>query len=66
MDAVVQVIPVAKSGSNAPGSVDAGEAGLVDPDRHVGRVDVLPPIAAGLAALVMLALLASRRRRARP
>ena len=30
MDAVVQVLPVGKAGSPAPGSVDAGAAGLVD------------------------------------
>jgi hypothetical protein len=63
MDAVVQVIPVAKTGSGAPRSVDAGEAGLVAP--RGGGIDVLPAVAAGLAAIVALAVIATRRRPAR-
>jgi Domain of unknown function (DUF4397) len=65
MDAVVQVLPVAKSGSGAPGAVDAGEAGLVATNRS-GGVNALPAVAAGLAALVTLAVVAARRRLARP
>jgi hypothetical protein len=63
MDAVVQVIPVAKSGSGAPGSVDAGEAGLVA--ARSGGIEVLPAVVAGLAAIVALAVIATRRRPAR-
>jgi hypothetical protein len=67
MDAVVQVLPVANSGSGAPGSVDAGEAGLVDPARlDGGSILLLPAIGAGLAALVTLTVIATRRRHARP
>jgi hypothetical protein len=64
MDAVVQVIPVARGGSGAPGTVDAGEAGLVAPGG--GGIDVLAAVVAGLAAIVSLAVVATRRRTARP
>ena len=66
MDAVVQVLPVGKAGSPAPGSVDAGEAGLVagiDPAAQADRPTAasrIRPIAgawsagAGALALVLL------------
>jgi hypothetical protein len=66
MDAIVQVLPLASDGSSAPGSVDAGSAGLVatpPPSSHDhGTVVAL----AGGAALALLgALLAVARRRHR-
>lgn len=56
MDAVVQVLPVAKAGSPAPSSVQAGEAGLaagIPPTA--GRSDQAP-IAPGMWALVAVVL----------
>jgi hypothetical protein len=44
MDAVVQVIPVSKNGSPAPGSVDAGEAGLAATNTHTGNADETLPV----------------------
>jgi len=66
MDAIVQVLPLASDGSSAPGSVDAGSAGLVatpPPSSHDhGTVVAL----AGGAALALLgALFAGARRRHR-
>jgi Domain of unknown function (DUF4397) len=66
MDAIVQVLPLASDGSSAPGSVDAGSAGLVatappSSDHHATVVAL-----SGGAALVLFgALLAGARRRHR-
>jgi len=61
MDAVVQVLPVATSGSGAPASMDAGSAGLVAPARH--HLGWLP--LAALAVLVGAAYAVGWRRHAR-
>jgi hypothetical protein len=66
MDAVVQVLPVAKGGSPAPGSVDAGEAGLApDTSESAGRADeLLPVVVLGGAVVLGLTVAALRRVRA--
>jgi hypothetical protein len=68
MDAIVQVLPVGDSGSATPGSVDAGNAGLVatsTPADDNGSGVVLPAVAGGLVALAALALVGRRRRTVR-
>jgi len=64
MDAVVQVIPVNKGGSPAPGSVDAGEAGLAATNEDTSGAAVLVP-AMILAALSVLGLTIAGLRRGR-
>lgn len=65
MDAIVQVLPLPRSGSQNPGSVNAGSAGLVAPGRtteHGGRPDIRALMAIGaLAALVAGAVVGGRR-----
>jgi hypothetical protein len=68
MDAVVQVLPVARSGSDSPGSVAAGSAGLVAPghateprsQQTAGAIGVLAVMLLG----VVIALVKDGRRRA--
>lgn len=64
MDAVVQVLPLGETGSEAPGSIDAGEAGLVATDGTAGADlgGLTTVVAGGLVGAV--AVLAVRRRRA--
>jgi Domain of unknown function (DUF4397) len=65
MDAVVQVLPLASSGSPAPGSVDAGSAGLVATPAPSGSHggDVTVSLLAGGALALVGGLYARARRR---
>jgi hypothetical protein len=68
MDAIVQVLPLATSGSAAPASVDAGSAGLAATSTPSSRDQtwvVVPLAASGLLAAGWLARVARRRRAAR-
>ena len=69
MDAIVQVLPLRTTGSKAPGSVNAGSAGLVAGQGVSARHDSTGSFAALAGAVVaivglagMLKFLASRRR----
>ena len=66
MDAVVQVLPLAKGGSDAPGSVDAGEAGLAATNQPSSATDALVPVAllGGALSIGLVVALARRRVRA--
>lgn len=66
MDAVVQVLPLASSGSAAPGSVDAGSAGLVATPASSGSHgrDIAVSLLAGAALAGGLFVRARRRRSA--
>jgi hypothetical protein len=65
MDAVVQVLPVATTGSGAPGGVDAGEAGLADSHRILGSDSTPAPAVVGVLVAMLGLAVAARRRRAR-
>ncbi|MDX6367482.1 MAG: hypothetical protein QOK30_2558 [Nocardioidaceae bacterium] len=66
MDAIVQVLPLASDGSSAPGSVDAGSAGLVaTPPPSSGRHATVVALSGGAALVLLGALLAGARRRHR-
>ena len=55
MDAVVQVLPVSKGGSDSPGAVDAGSAGLVAPaDSAAPSAPRQTAVAIGLLAAMLL------------
>jgi hypothetical protein len=64
MDAVVQVLPVGKGGSPAPGSVDAGEAGLAATTARTGSTDETIPLLV-LGGVVILGLTVAGLRRVR-
>lgn len=63
MDAVVQVLPLGSAGSPAPGSVDAGEAGLVATNRATPDHSAWLVLVAGLGGGSVLGLAAVTRRR---
>ena len=66
MDAIVQVLPLASDGSSAPGSVDAGSAGLVaTPLPSSGHHAFVVALSGGAALALLGALLAGARRRHR-
>ncbi len=67
MDAIVQVLPLGSAGSSAPGSVDAGSAGLVATPGSSGGVETARPllVAGGLIGMAGLAMMARRRRTVR-
>jgi MYXO-CTERM domain-containing protein len=66
MDAIVQVLPLASGGSSAPGSVDAGSAGLVaTPAPSSSDHGTVVPLAGGAALGLLGILLAGARRRHR-
>lgn len=70
MDAVVQVLPLRRGGSDSPGSVDAGSAGLVAPghsgDQREGQQTAVAAVSVLTAAIVGVAIVLVRgvRRRA--
>jgi hypothetical protein len=66
MDAIVQVLPLASDGSSAPGSVDAGSAGLVaTPPPSASHHAAVVALSGGAALALLGALLAGARRRHR-
>jgi hypothetical protein len=66
MDAIVQVLPLASDGSSAPGSVDAGSAGLVaTPPPSSDHQATVVALSGGAALVLLGALLAGARRRHR-
>jgi hypothetical protein len=66
MDAIVQVLPLASGGSSAPGSVDAGSAGLVaTPAPSSSDHGTVVALAGGAALGLLGILLAGARRRHR-
>jgi hypothetical protein len=69
MDAIVQVLPLGKSGSATPGSVDAGSAGLVatstPPSGDSSTAGLVAVAGAGMLGLAAFSMLAWRRRTAR-
>jgi hypothetical protein len=66
MDAIVQVLPLASGGSSAPGTVDAGSAGLVaTPSPSSDGHGTVVALAGGAALILFGALLAGARRRHR-
>jgi hypothetical protein len=67
MDAVVQVLPLSSDGSAAPGSIDAGSAGLVatPPPAHDSGSQAATPVLVGAGTLALLGGLYARARRRR-